>query len=142
MYELLDEGANIYNTEFEDDFMASNYEKAERISIDYGIMQKANNIFVLPVDFGWNDLGTWSSLFEKLTKDDAQNAIVNSEAIFEQASGNMVRTTSGKKVVIQGLDDFIVVEKEDVLLICPKKEEQNIKQLVEKVATTFGKDLI
>lgn len=142
MYELLNEGANIYNTEFEDDFMASNYEKAERISIDYGIMQKANNIYVLPVDFGWNDLGTWSSLFEKLEKDDAQNATVNSEAIFEQASGNMVRTTSGKKVVIQGLDDFIVVEKEDVLLICPKKEEQNIKQLVAKVATAFGKDLI
>lgn len=142
MHTLFCEGNNVYNTEFEDDFITSNYEKAENISIDFGVMQSADNIYVLPSDFGWNDLGTWSSLYEKLPKDTGNNAIVNSEAIFENASGNMVRTTKGKKVIIQGLDDFIVVEKDDVLLICPKKEEQHIKQLVAKVKDKFGDDFV
>lgn len=142
MYALFCEGNKVYNTEFEDDFIAPNYEKAENISIDYGVMQSAKNIYVLPVDFGWNDLGTWTSLYEKLPKDTADNAVVNSEAIFEDASGNMVRTVSGKKVIIQGLEDFIVVEKEDVLLICPKSEDQNIKQLVTRVKDKFGDNLV
>ena len=141
MHALFCKGNNIYNTEFEDDFIASNYQKAENISIDYGVMQSAANIFVVSVDFGWNDLGTWSSLYEKLSKDSEKNATVNTEAIFENASGNMIRTSKGKKVVVQGLDDFIIVEKEDVLLICPKKEEQYIKQLVAKVKDKFGDDL-
>ena len=135
-------GNNVYNTDFEDDFITTNYEKAENISIDYGIMQKAANIYVLPVDFGWNDLGTWSSLYDKLDKDTSANAIVNGTSIFVDASGNMVRTSIDKKVVIQGLKDFIIVEKEDVLLICPKKEEQDIKQLVAKVKDTFGDKLV
>ncbi|MDJ0646398.1 MAG: mannose-1-phosphate guanylyltransferase [Flavobacteriaceae bacterium] len=142
MHTLFCGGMNVYNTEFEDDFIRSNYEKAENISIDYGVMQKADTIYVLPVDFGWNDLGTWSSLYEKLPKDTTKNATVNTEAIFVNASGNMVRTAAGKKVVIQGLDNYIVVDKEGILLICPKKEEQHIKQLVAKVKDTFGDDLV
>ena len=141
MYQLFCEGNNVFNTEFEDDFIRSNYEKAENISIDYGVMQSANNIYVLPVDFGWNDLGTWSSLYDKLSKDESKNTIVNGKAIFKNASGNMVSTQSKKHVVIQGLDDFIIVEKDDVLLICPKKEEQNIKQIVANVKNEFGDDL-
>ncbi len=142
MHQLFCDGNNVYNTEFEDDFINSNYEKAENISIDYGVMQSASNIYVLPVDFGWNDLGTWSSLYDKLSKDAERNAIVNGKAIFKNASGNMVSTQSKKHVVIQGLDDFIVVEKDDVLLICPKKEEQHIKQIVAKVKDTFGDELV
>ena len=142
MTKLFCEGNHVYNTEFEDDFIRSNYGKAEDISIDYGIMQNAINIYVLPVDFGWNDLGTWSSLYEKLEKDDEKNAVVNGKAIFRNATGNMVSTQSKKHVVIQGLDDYIVVEKDDVLLIVPKKEDQNIKQLVADVKSTFGDELI
>ncbi len=142
MTKLFCEGNHVYNTEFEDDFIRSNYGKAENISIDYGIMQNATNIYVLPVDFGWNDLGTWSSLYEKLEKDDEKNAVVNGKAIFRNASGNMVSTQSKKHVVIQGLDDYIVVEKDDVLLIVPKKDDQNIKQLVADVKSTFGNELI
>ena len=142
MYTLFCAGEDVYNTDFEDDFINSNYEKAENISIDYGVMQQADNIYVLPVDFGWNDLGTWSSLYEKLPKDKDDNAVVSASAIFETASGNMVRASAGKKVVIQGLQDFIVVEKEDVLLICPKKEEQHIKQLVAKVKDNFGDEYV
>jgi len=142
MLALFCKGDQVYNTEFEDDFISSNYGQAEDISIDFGIMQYATNIYVLPVDFGWNDLGTWSSLYDKLKKDTMNNASVNGKVIFKEASGNMVRTQSKKHVVIQGLDNYIVVEKDDVLLICPKKEEQNIKQIVADVRKEFGEDFV
>lgn len=139
MYALFN-AMNIYNTEKEGSFMQETYPKAENISIDFGIMEKASNVHVLPVDFGWNDLGTWGSLYNKLDKDSSNNATVGSENIFRDAGGNMIRTQSGKRVVIQGLSDYIVVEKDDVLLICPRKDEQDIKQIVSEVKTTFGED--
>ena len=142
MMQLFCEGNLVYNTDFEDDFIRTNYGKAEDISIDYGIMQQATNIYVLPVEFGWNDLGTWSSLYEKLPKDKEQNASVNGKTIFRNASGNMVSTQTKKHVIIQGLDDFIVVENDNVLLICPKKDDQNIKQIVASVKKKFGEDLV
>ncbi|OCK41986.1 mannose-1-phosphate guanylyltransferase [Tenacibaculum soleae] len=132
------EGTNaIYNTDLEADFIKNNYEKCEDISIDYGIMERSNNVHILPVDFGWNDLGTWGSLYNKLDKDDQKNAIVGAETIFRDASGNMIRTESGKKVIIQGLNDFIVVEKDGVLLICPRKDEQDIKQISAAATKKF-----
>ncbi|KAB1154560.1 mannose-1-phosphate guanylyltransferase [Tenacibaculum aiptasiae] len=133
MVTTLDDGNNVYNTDFEDDFIKSNYEKCENISIDFGVMERAKNVHVLPVDFGWNDLGTWGSLYNKLGKDSQQNAIVGSKTIFRDANGNMVRTQNGKKVVVQGLNDFIIVEKDDVILICPRKDEQDIKQISAEV---------
>ena len=129
MTTILDDGNNVYNSDFEDDFIRSNYPKCENISIDFGIMERAKNVFVLPVNFGWNDLGTWGSLHNKLQKDKQQNAAVGGQVIFKDANGNMVRTNTGKKVIIQGLNDFIVVEKDDTILICPKKNEQDIKEL-------------
>lgn len=133
MVSILDDGNNVYNTNFENDFIKNNYEKCENISIDFGIMERAKNVHVLPVDFGWNDLGTWGSLYNKLEKDSQQNAIVGARTIFRDANGNMIRTQNGKKVVIQGLNDFIVVEKDDVILICPRKDEQDIKQISAEV---------
>lgn len=141
MYELFDV-ENQLNTEKEVLFMEENYPKAANISIDFGIMEKASNVHVLPVDFGWNDLGTWGSLYHKLDKDGNMNATVNSKNIFRDAHGNMVRTQLGKRVVIQGLRDFIVVEKDDVLLICPRKDEQEIKQIVTDVKENFGSDFV
>jgi mannose-1-phosphate guanylyltransferase len=141
MEELFQVGNHVWNTDFEDDFIEDNYPKAESISIDFGIMEKANNVKVLPVDFGWNDLGTWGSLYHKLVKDKQKNAVVNAETIFRDASNNIVRTSKGKHVVIQGLDNFIVVEKDDVLLICPKDKEQDIKQIVAEVKEKFSKKL-
>jgi len=142
MNTLFCEGVDVYNTDFEDDFIKDNYALAENISIDYGIMQKALNIYTLPVEFGWNDLGTWNSLYEKLNKDHDQNAVVNAKTIFRNASNNMIRTVKNKHVIIQGLNDFIVIEKDDVLLICPKKNEQEIKQIVAQVKEQFGDDLV
>ncbi len=142
MVDLLDDGNNVYNTDFEDDFINSNYVKCQNISIDFGIMEHSKNVHVLPVDFGWNDLGTWGSLYNKLEKDTAKNASIGAQTIFKDANGNMIRTQSGKRVVIQGLSNYIVVEKDDVLLICPKEDEQDIKQISQEVKDTFGDEYV
>ncbi len=140
MTTLFNQGAACWNTKSEANFIKENYAKSQNISIDFGIMEKANNVHVLPVDFGWNDLGTWGSLYEKLDKDSQENAVVGGETIFRDANRNVVKTQSKKRVVIQGLQDFIVVEKDDVLLICPKSEEQNIKEITADVKLKFGED--
>ena len=142
MMHLFNQDSQIWNTGLEANFINKNYEKAENISIDFGIMERANNVQILPVEFGWNDLGTWGSLYQKLEKDSNENAGVGAEKIFRDANGNMVKTQSGKRVVIQGLHDFIVVEKDEVLLICPKSAEQDIKEITSEVKNTFGKDYI
>ncbi|MCH3884331.1 mannose-1-phosphate guanylyltransferase [Tenacibaculum aquimarinum] len=142
MVDLLDDGNNVYNTDFEDNFINSNYVKCQNISIDFGIMEHSKNVHVLPVDFGWNDLGTWGSLYNKLEKDTAKNASIGAQTIFRDANGNMIRTQSGKRVVIQGLSNYIVVEKDDVLLICPKEDEQDIKQISKEVKDTFGDEYV
>ena len=103
------------------------------ISIDYAVMEKADNVFVLPATFDWNDLGTWGSLHEKLPKDDYNNAVVNATVILENASNNIIRTEGTKLIVIDGLNDYIIVDKDDVLLIYPKNKEQEIKSIVSKI---------
>ena len=140
MVNILDTGNNVYNTNSENDFIKNNYEKCENISIDFGIMERSDKVHVLPVDFGWDDLGTWGSLYNKLSKDNHQNATVGANTIFKDANGNMVSTKNGKKIVIQGLQDFIVVEKDDVLVICPRKDEQDIKQLQAEAKNTFDEE--
>lgn len=133
MYKLFLQGFDSYNTEFETEFIENNYSNVENISIDYAIMEKASNVFVLPATFDWNDLGTWGQLHEKLQKDDQNNAVINSTAILENASDNIIRTERKKIVVIDGLHDFIIVDKDDILLIYPKSKEQNIKEMSQKI---------
>ena len=93
MLDLFDDGTHVYNSDFEDDFIKNNYSKATDISIDFGIMEHANNVYVLPVNFGWNDLGTWNSLYNKLEKDTNQNAVIGAHTIFRDANGNMIKNT-------------------------------------------------
>ncbi len=140
LFQLFESGYNTYNTEFEDDFIRDNYSKAENISVDYAIMEKSDNVYVIPATFDWNDLGTWGSLYDKLDKDDHHNAIVNSKALLEDASGNMIRSKSGKVVVIDGLQDYIIVDKDEVLLIFPKAKEQDIKKVLQNVKANFGEE--
>ncbi|AZJ35311.1 mannose-1-phosphate guanylyltransferase [Tenacibaculum singaporense] len=142
MVNILDTEDNVYNTNFEDDFIKTNYEKCENISIDFGIMERSEKVHVLPVDFDWDDLGTWGSLYNKLGKDTHQNATVGATTIFKDANGNMVSIKNGKKVVVQGLQDFIIVEKDDVLVICPRKDEQDIKQLRTEAKDNFGEEYV
>ena len=127
------QGYSSYNTASENDFIKEYYPLAENISIDYAIMEKAKNTFVLSATFDWNDLGTWGSLYDKLPKDKQDNAVVNATVILENASNNIIRTAAKKLVVIDGLHDFIIVDKEDVLLIYPKSKEQDIKLIANKL---------
>ncbi|WP_353778929.1 sugar phosphate nucleotidyltransferase [Winogradskyella sp. 3972H.M.0a.05] len=138
MYQLFHQGMKLYNTEFEDDFIQENYAKAENISVDFAIMEKSKNVYVLPATFDWNDLGTWGSLYDKLDKDEDKNAVVKAKTLTVDASGNMIRTTNDKVVVIDGLSDYIIVDKDEVLLIFPKKKEQDIKQTLQSVKDKFG----
>ncbi|TPN81383.1 mannose-1-phosphate guanylyltransferase [Aquimarina algicola] len=135
---LFEKGKKVYNTKDEKEFINTHYALAENISIDYAILEKAENVFVLPATFDWNDLGTWGSLYDKLEKTSVNNAIVNARVLDEDASGNMIRTANNKIVVVDGLKDYIIVDKEDVLLIYPKTKEQEIKNIRKEVENTFG----
>ncbi len=133
MNQLFLKGFEFYNTPEERAFIHQNYASAENISIDYAILEKAKNVYVLPATFDWNDLGTWGSLHEKLEKDEQNNAVVNAEVVLENASGNIIRTEGKKIVVIDGLTDYIIVDQGNVLLVYPKGKEQDIKRIVGSI---------
>lgn len=133
MNTLFMKGYESYNTDREKDFISAHYAQAANVSIDYAILEKASNVYVLPATFDWNDLGTWGSLHEKLPKDDNNNAVVNATVILENASNNIIRTEGTKLIVIDGLNDYIIVDKDEVLLIYPKNKEQEIKAIVSKI---------
>ncbi|MBO4660349.1 MAG: mannose-1-phosphate guanylyltransferase [Prevotella sp.] len=107
------------------------YPECENISVDYAIMEKAEEIFVCPADFGWSDLGTWGSLQTHLQRDLYGNAVIGENVKLFDSRNCIVHTTEEKKVIIQGLEGFIVAEKNDTLLICKLSEEQKIKQYAE-----------
>jgi mannose-1-phosphate guanylyltransferase len=133
MNNLFLSGLESFNSIDEHSFISANYALAENISIDYAILEKAQNVYLLPASFDWNDLGTWGSLHEKLDKDENNNAVINATVVLENASNNIIRTASKKLIVIDGLNDYIIVDKEDVLLIYPKGKEQDIKKIVSKI---------
>lgn len=141
MYKLLHQGFSCLNTSEEEAFLKTAYPKAENISIDYGIMEKATNVEVLPVYFDWNDLGSWGSLYDKLEKDEEENVIVNTEVLLENSRENIIRAPKGKIVVVKDLNNFVIVENEKILMIYPKSAEQEIKETRQKVQEKFGKDL-
>lgn len=127
------EGELLMGTEKEEDFIEQMFPKCPSISIDYGIMEKAENVYVIPSSFGWSDLGTWGSLYELSEKDEQGNASLHSEARFYEAKGNIVVLEPGKKVIVQGVDDMIIAEEKGALLVCKKAEEQRIKQFVSEL---------
>ncbi|MEM1259506.1 MAG: mannose-1-phosphate guanylyltransferase [Bacteroidota bacterium] len=137
-YQLFQEGMSYYNTADEREFIKENYPKADNISIDYAILERSKAIYTLPATFDWNDLGTWGALYEKLQKDANDNAVVNAGTLLVDAKGNMIRSLKNKVVVVDGLEDYIVVDKEDVLLIYPKSKQQDIKKVRNEVSETFG----
>ncbi len=141
LYQLFESGISVYNTDAENNFIKTNYGKSENISVDYAIMESAKNVFVSQANFDWNDLGTWGSLYAKLDCDKDNNAVVNAKVLAEDASGNMIRTAKDKLVVVDGLKDYIIVDKDEVLMIYPKSKEQDIKSVVTKVKQDFNSDL-
>jgi len=139
MHEIFAEARPVYNTDEEKSYVHKAYQQCINISIDYGIMEKADNVYVLPSAFGWSDLGTWASIYDLAEKDYVGNAVIPSEKVIMYDSSNcMVNVPGEKLVILQGLHDFIVVESNNTLLICPRDQEQNVKQVVADVKAKFG----
>ncbi|MCF4102227.1 mannose-1-phosphate guanylyltransferase [Gillisia sp. M10.2A] len=141
MFHLFNEGYEELNSKRERAFINETYPKAQNISIDYAIMEKSDSVYLIPASFDWNDLGTWGALHSELAKDDYDNAVVNSSLIPMESKGNMVYTHKHKVVVLDGLEDYIVVDDEEVLLIVPKEKEQDIKNIRESVIKKHGENL-
>jgi mannose-1-phosphate guanylyltransferase len=129
MNALFLKGLESYNTPAEKSFIEENYGLSENVSIDYAVMESAKNVYVLPATFDWNDLGTWGQLHEKLDKDENKNGVINAKVVLENASGNIIRSDADKIIIVDGLHDYIIVDKEGVLLIYPKSKEQDIKRI-------------
>lgn len=144
VYTILQAGESYWGTPNEQAFLNEHYPTTPSISIDYAIMEKASNIYTLPADIGWSDLGTWGSLHEQFDKDEQQNAISSPTPNLVQTLGTtnhcMIRTGADKLVVIKDLEEYIVVDEGNVLLIYPKDKEQEIKQVSKKLTAEFGAD--
>ncbi len=126
-------GIGKYNTPEEHLFIKEAYATCKNISIDYGIMEKSKNVFVISADIGWSDLGTWGSIYTHLPLDEAENAVVGKNVMLYESKGNIINVPQDKLVVLQGLENYIVVESDDILLVCKKEDEQNIKQFVSDI---------
>ena len=118
----------VYGTSEEQAIIDEHYPECENISVDYAIMERAEEIFVCPASFGWSDLGTWGSLMMQSHKDLYGNCAIGTDIKFYDSHNCIVHATEANKVIVQGLDGFIVAEKDGVLLICKLSEEQRIKQ--------------
>jgi mannose-1-phosphate guanylyltransferase len=127
-----------FNTANEKEAIDRIYPQCVNISIDYGIMEKADNVYIIPSSFGWSDLGTWGSAYDNLAKDYLENAVAGNNVVVIDATKNMVHADNKKLVLLQGLDDFIVVDTKDVLMICKKNKEQEIKEYVAEIKRSKG----
>ncbi|RZK65809.1 MAG: mannose-1-phosphate guanylyltransferase [Pedobacter sp.] len=137
---IFESGNDVYNTIHEASFIASNYPKSPNISIDYAILEKADNVYTIPSDIGWSDLGTWNSLHNILAKDTNNNSVGYANINLQETRDCIIQLPAGKAAVIKGLSDYIVVDDGKVLLIYPKVDEQEIKQVAGQMASTYGGD--
>ncbi|WP_317898471.1 mannose-1-phosphate guanylyltransferase [Aurantibacillus circumpalustris] len=136
------EGWDFYNTDKEKEFVNRAYATCKNISIDYSVMEKAKNVYVRSSIFGWSDLGTWGSLYTQIKKDDKNNALVGKNIITYDCNNCIVQVPKDKLVVLQGLEDYIVVESEGVLMICKKQDEQQIRNFVNDVKVSKGEKFV
>ncbi len=140
--ELFEKGIGLYNSPEEENFINDTYPVCKNISIDYGVMEKARNVYVRISDFGWSDLGTWGSLHDTRKKDDLNNAISGKNVMVYNTEDCIIHVPSTKLVVVNGLKDFIVVEDEGTLLVCKKSDEQQIRQIVNDVRIEKGEQYV
>ncbi len=132
-------GIEYFNTEKENDFLANSYATCENISIDYGVMEKATNVHVIPSDFGWSDLGTWGSVYEQHRKDENGNTINGKNVSTYETHNCVIHIQDPNKLfVIKGIENAIIVESDNVVLICNKDKEQEIKNIVADMKVTYG----
>lgn len=139
---IFKEGNEFYNTTKELDFITKAYSNCKNISIDYAIMEKADNVYVRASVIGWTDLGTWGSLYEHIKQDKNKNAVVGKNVMLYNSKNCIVNVHKDKLVVLQGLDDFIVVESDGILLICKKEDEQQIRTFVNDVKVAKGEKFV
>lgn len=138
MHEVFETEKAHFNTSGEQAAIERIYPQCVNISIDYGVMEKADNVYVIPSSFGWSDLGTWASVYDSIEKDYLGNAVVGNNVVVMDATHNIVHADNKKLVLLQGLDDFVIVDTKDVLLICKKENEQAIKEYVAEVKRNKG----
>ncbi|MBN1159149.1 MAG: mannose-1-phosphate guanylyltransferase [Bacteroidales bacterium] len=139
---LFKEGAKYYNTPQEAEFIGKVYPNCRNISIDYGIMEKTDNVYVLCSDFGWSDLGTWGSLYDMMTKNEDQSTVTGKHVYTYNTRNCIINLPENKLAVIQGLDGYIVVESDNILLICRREDEQKIKNFVNDVKIEEGESFV
>lgn len=135
-------GKCFYNTQEEQSFIDRIYKNCTNISIDYAILEKAMNVDVMAADFGWSDVGTWGSIYEHSDKDVESNVSLQCKSLLYDCKDNVIAIPDGKLAVIQGLEDYIIAEADNVLLICKKSEEQRIRQFVNDTQVKIGKEYI
>jgi mannose-1-phosphate guanylyltransferase len=135
---IFQEGLDKYNTSAETNFIRQAYEQCTNISIDFGVMEKARNVYVMSAEVGWSDLGTYGSLYEHIRHDTRENAVVGKNVMLYDSKNCIVNMPKDKLVVLQGLDDYIVVESDNILLVCRKSDEQQIRQFVSDVKLQKG----
>lgn len=136
--DLFKQGEGLYNTPAEASFIKATYLVCKNISIDYGIMEHAKNVCVYAADFGWSDLGTWGALYEISDKDEHENVVTGNKVKTYNSNGCIINVPKNKAVVLQGMEDYIIVDNDNVLLICKKENEQQIRQYVNDVQIDFG----
>lgn len=135
--EIFAKGADAYYTNDESAFISEAYAIVKNISIDYAIMEKASNVYVVLGDFGWSDLGSWNALHEIRSKDENEN-VIEGETILYDCKNNYVKSKKGKLVVLNDLDGYLVADFEDVLLVCRKDDAARFKAFVTDVKTLKG----
>ena len=138
LYELFATEKDKFNTPEEEAVINEIYPQCTNISIDVAVMEKASNVYVMPASFGWSDVGTWNSAWENMQKDYLENAVTGKNVMIMDANRCVVHAPDNKLVLLQGLEDFIVVDTKDVLLICKKENEQDIKDYVAEVKRNKG----
>ena len=141
MDEVFTEGNGLYWTDKENDFIVNAYSLCQNVSIDYGIMEKSENVYVMLSDFGWSDLGTWKSLFENMPKNEEGN-VIDGTVLTYDSTDSIIKMPKDKLVVIEGLDGYIVAEFDGVLMICRKANEQRVKDFVSDVKATQDKRFV
>lgn len=142
MHISFSDGNNAYNTPDESEFIAKVYANCKNISIDYAIMEKAENVYVRSSIIGWSDLGTWGSLYDHIKHDDNENAVVGKNVMLYDSKNCIVNVPKDKLVVMQGLEDYIVVESDGILLICRKEDEQQIRTFVNDAKVLKGEKFV
>lgn len=138
IYDILEKGILYYNTSQEQDFIDREYPKTPNISVDYAILERSDNIYTIPSDFGWSDLGSWGAMHSETVKDAAGNVLIGDKVMLYDVTDSLVRVPADKLVILKDLHDYIVVDEGDVLMVFPKSAEQDIKKVTADVERQLG----